>query len=294
VNLIKESGSFALSGSNVSCEFEIADNLWQVEADEGQISQVIHNLVLNARHSMPEGGTMRINAKNFILDSYPGSQFEAGIYIKIEIHDQGVGISKEHLKRIFDPYFTTKQTGSGLGLAVSYSIINNHDGHISADSEQGVGTTLTIYLPATEEHIAEEDLLEKGLIAGEGKILLMDDEDVVRNSVGEMLLQIGYEVKYAEEGVAAIEKYKEAMKSSQPFDAVIMDLTVPGGMGGAEAIKKLREIVPNIKAIVSSGYSNNSVMAKFREYGFNDVLSKPYSPEKLSRILDKLLKGPSE
>ncbi len=237
---------------------------------------------------------MQINAENTILGEETGMPLQEGRYIKITITDKGIGISEEHLQKVFDPYFTTKQKGSGLGLAVSYSIIKNHNGHISVESEGGVGTTFIIYLPASEKHITEEKPSEKRHIAGEGRILIMDDDEMVRNSIGETLITIGYETDFAQEGAEAIEKYKKAMKSSRPFDVVIMDLTIPGGMGGEETIKRLREEDPGVIAIVSSGYSGDPVMANFSAYGFRDVLSKPYTPEKLSDTLHKVLKGSGE
>jgi PAS domain S-box-containing protein len=292
--VIKDSVSFALSGSNVTCELDITDNLWVVDADEGQINQVIQNIIVNADQSMPEGGIVKMHAENTVFADKAGIPLLEGRYVKITITDKGVGISEEHLQKVFAPYFTTKLKGSGLGLAVSYSIIKNHNGHISVESEVGVGTTFIIYIPASEKQNTEEKPSEKRLIPGEGRILIMDDEEFLRNSLGEMLMEIGYEVDSVGDGAGAIWKYEKAIKSSQPFDAVIMDLTIPGGMGGKETIQRLRAVDPNIKAIVSSGYSDDPVMANFGKYGFSEVLSKPYNPEKLSNTLYKVLKGTSE
>jgi CheY-like chemotaxis protein len=267
------------------------DNLWPVEVDVGQISQVFQNLIINADQSMPEGGTIQIHAENAIVHTNTELPLQQGKYVKITIHDQGRGISEEHLQNIFDPYFTTKEMGRGLGLTITFSIIKSHGGHISAESELGRGTTFNIYLPASEKKTVLKESYESTTLVGEGKILIMDDEEMVRSSLGEMIAAIGYEVELAKDGKEAVELYKKAMNSAEPFDAVILDLTVPGGMGGKEAIKKLREIDPHINALVSSGYSNDHVMANFRKYGFNDVIVKPYTPQELSGILLKVLNG---
>ncbi len=290
--IIRESTEFILNGSNVTCEYHIADNLRQIEVDEGQISQSIQNLILNASQSMPEGGKIRISIDNIELTRETGFPLHEGSYLKIAIQDEGTGISKENLKNAFDPYFTTKDMGRGLGLSLTYSIIKNHDGHISVESDIGSGTTLTIYLPASENQIEENESEEDIFILGQGKILLMDDEEIIRESIGSFLTVSGYEIMYANNGEEAVDLYHKEMKTSNPFDAVILDLTIRGGTGGKEAIKKLLEIDPNVKAIVSSGYSNDPVMAKFREYGFRAVLAKPCrSQEELRAILQKVLKG---
>jgi PAS domain S-box-containing protein len=289
VELIKDSVSFVLSGSNVKCEFSIPNDLWMVEIDEGQMSQVINNLIINAQQAMPEGGIIDVSAENMTVGSEHGLPLKGGRYVKIAIKDHGIGIPKEHLQKIFDPYFTTKQKGSGLGLATSYSIVRKHDGHITVDSELGAGTTFTIYLPASEKEIPTSKDKEEESLLGKGRILVMDDEEVVRGVACEMLRRIGYEVEFARDGTEAIELYKRARESGQPFDAVILDLTVPGGIGGKEAIKRLLEIDPRVKAIVSSGYSNDPVMAKFREYGFRGVIAKPYKIEELSGVLRRII-----
>ncbi|MEE8329085.1 MAG: PAS domain S-box protein [Thermodesulfovibrionia bacterium] len=292
IEVIKESAEFALRGSNVKCEYNVTDDLWPVEVDEGQMNQVMHNLILNADQSMPEGGTIQISIENSELGSDTGLLLEDGRYVKIVIQDRGVGIEKEHLKKIFDPYFTTKEMGRGLGLSITYSIIKQHNGLLTVEAEKGTGTTFTIYLPASDKQVEEKKSVENAPVAGEGKILLMDDDEAIRDSLGLILKSAGYKVEYAKDGDEAIKLYKKAMEISQPFNAVILDLTVPGGMGGKESIKKLSEIDPNVKAIVSSGYSNDPVMANFREYGFSDVYNKGLNnPYELSKILHKVLKG---
>jgi signal transduction histidine kinase/ActR/RegA family two-component response regulator len=286
--VIRESADFILRGSNVRSEYAMSDNLWPVEVDVGQISQVFQNLIINADQSMPEGGTIKIHAENAVVHTDTELPLKEGKYVKITIHDQGRGISEEHLPNIFDPYFTTKEMGRGLGLTISFSIIKNHDGHISAESELGRGTTFIIYLPASEKKTAPKEPYESTTFAGTGKILIMDDEELVRSSLGEMIAAFGYEVGLAKDGTEAIKLYKKAMNSPKPFDVVILDLTVPGGMGGKEAIKKLLELDPQVKAIVSSGYTNDPVMANFREYGFSDVIVKPYKLKELRGILTKI------
>jgi len=287
--LIKDSVNFTLSGSNVRCKFSIPDDLWQVEIDEGQISQVINNLVVNAEQAMPEGGIIEVKAENISLEEKRAVPLKAGKYIRITIKDEGIGIPEEHLPKIFDPYFTTKQKGSGLGLAVAHSIIKNHAGYITVESKLGAGTSFYIYLPASEKGISERKTQEEKPLFGQGRILVMDDEPAVREIAGNMLQFLGYEVEFAREGAEAIELYKKAKKSGKAFDAVILDLTVPGGMGGKEAIRMLLEIDPDVRAIVSSGYSNDPVMSDFKRYGFRGVVAKPYNLKNLAEEVHKII-----
>jgi CheY-like chemotaxis protein len=211
--------------------------------------------------------------------------------VAISIEDQGLGIPEENLQKIFDPYFTTKQTGNGLGLAITYSIIKNHRGHISVRSQLGQGSTFTIYLPASDRQPAGAKTPAEGYVRWHGRILLMDDEEMVRIVTGEILKALGYEVSSAADGEEAIRQYTEAREAGRPFDAVIMDLTVPGGMGGKEAIQKLREIDQESRAIVSSGYSQDPVMGDYKAYGFNEAIAKPFTSNELSRVLHKVLSG---
>jgi PAS domain S-box-containing protein len=288
--LIEESATFALRGSKVKCEFSLPVDLSPVEIDEGQISQVISNLVLNADEAMPEGGIIEIRAKNTVVSAKDVSSLSEGKYVQIDINDHGVGIAKQHLQRIFDPYFTTKQKGSGLGLSTAYSIIKNHSGHIAVGSKLGVGTTFHIYLPVSEKPVpVEEQAVAETLVLDEGRILVMDDEEDIRELLGSVLGEVGYEVEFTREGAEAIEQYVEAKDSGQPFDAVILDLTVPGGVGGKEVIEKLLEIDPEVKAIVSSGYSTDPIMADFRKYGFRGVIAKPYKIGELKEIVRRVI-----
>ncbi len=293
--LIQDSTTFALRGSNVRCEFSLVDDLWSAEIDEGQINQVITNLVINADEAMPEGGILNIGAKNRVVKTRSALPLPEGNYVEITIEDHGVGISKEHLSKIFDPYFTTKQKGSGLGLSSAYSIVKNHSGYITARSKLGVGTTFHIYLPASEKPIpVEKEAVAETAVAGKGRILVMDDEEVIRQLLESELTDVGYEVELTVDGAEAIEQYRKAKESGQPFDAVILDLTVPGGLGGKDVIRKLLEIAPDVKAIVSSGYSTDPIMADFKDYGFRGVVAKPYKMEQLEKTLRSLLRETGE
>lgn len=289
--IIEDSATFALRGSKVKCEPQLADDLWVIEADEGQISQAVNNLTMNAQQAMPAGGIMRITAENVLVHKKDNLPLQEGRYVNITISDQGHGIPKELFPKIFDPYFTTKQKGSGLGLAVVYSIIKNHGGYINVGSELGTGTTFTIYLPASPQQIQKKKVLADKIFTGKGQILVMDDNKMVRDVLGDILKYLGYKVDFSKNGAEAIELYRNALESEQPFDVVIMDLTVPGGMGGKEALQKLLAIDPKVKAIVSSGYSTDPVMAHYEEYGFIDVITKPYKSTELSKKLYKILEN---
>lgn len=289
-DLLKDSASFMLRGSNIGYELSISDDLWPVEIDVGQINQVINNLIINSQQAMPEGGTVKIKAENMSIEAGTGLPLQKDPHVKISVEDKGVGIPQDHLPRIFDPFFTTKQSGSGLGLATSYSIIQRHKGHISAESQIGEGTTFHIYLPVSPMKTLTKDVREEeASIAGEGRILVMDDEEVVRELATDMLSNMGYAVVTAKDGVEAIALYREAMESGNPYDIVVMDLTVPGGMGGKEAIQKLMDLDSEVKTIVSSGYSNDPIMADFRKYGFIGVIAKPYRLREMAEILRKAL-----
>lgn len=283
--VIQDACSFGLRGSNVRCEMYIADDLWPVEIDIGQISQVIHNLVINADQAMPDGGIIRVRAQNVIVEKSDERPLEPGRYVEITVQDHGLGIDKEHLPKIFDPYFTTKQMGSGLGLATVYSIIKNHQAQINVESEVGKGTTFCIDLPASRKEVAKKSREEQRPFSGKGRILVMDDEEMVRRIVGQMLSLLGYDADYAHDGAQALGLYRSNLEAGTPFDAVIMDLTIPGGMGGKETIKKLLELDPDVKAIVSSGYSNDPIMSDYRTHGFKAVIVKPYRVQELGEVL---------
>ena len=288
---IDESVMFACRGFKTRCELRISDDLWCVEADSGQLGQVFQNLIINAVQAMPAGGTIDIDAENLRLKASRDLPLSPGKYVKISIRDQGIGIPAEYLPKIFDPYFTTKQAGSGLGLATAFSIIQNHHGHISVESILGAGTTFHIFLPASDHQMVRQPEPERKALLGKGKVLVMDDEEMVREVLGKMLANLGYEAKFAQDGAEAVEKFAAAQKTGGKFQAVILDLTVPGGVGGKDTIKKLLDIDPQVKAIVSSGYSDDPIMANFKAYGFSGVIAKPYKVLDLAEVLHDIILG---
>ena len=289
-DLIADSVTFALRGSNVKTRISISPDIWNAEIDPGQIAQVIENLAINADQAMPKGGNLDITAKNVSVDVHAGLPLQAGQYIRIDITDQGPGIAPENLKKIFDPYFTTKKTGSGLGLATTYSIIKNHNGHIDVISRQGHGTTFSIFLPASEGEYASTSVVTPAqTTSGQGTILLMDDDESIREVMEETLGFLGYEVITASDGVEALHIYEHHIEAKKRIDLVIMDLTIPGGMGGKETVGKVLDLDPDAKVIVSSGYSQDPVMADYESYGFIDILAKPYTLEEVSRKISQIL-----
>ncbi|MHB8846281.1 MAG: hybrid sensor histidine kinase/response regulator [Nitrospirota bacterium] len=290
-DLIRDTGDFGTRGTSVRCEYELPADLWNAEVDEGQISQVIQNLVINAVQAMPRGGTIRISASNIEAGRMTSPSLREGRYVAISIRDQGHGIAPENLNRIFEPYFTTKPAGSGLGLATTYSIIKNHDGVIDVESALGTGTTFSVYLPASQAAAAPDEHRAKPLprkSAG-GRILVMDDDELIRETVGVLLDMLGYRADVADDGDQALTMYRQAKQSGAPYDAVIMDLTIPGGKGGKEAIQDLLDIDPRAKAIVSSGYSTDAVMANYAQHGFAGIVVKPYTVDELGAELQRVL-----
>ncbi len=287
--LIKESAGFALTGSNVTCNLLIPEHLRPVNIDKGQVSQVIQNVVKNADQAMPEGGTITISAENTTIGDLESVPLKKGKYVWIKIQDQGPGIQKKDLANIFDPYFSTKKEGSGLGLAVSFSIIKKHDGFISAKSEIGVGTTFHIFLPISEEQTAAGAKQEnEKLPQSTKKILLMDDDPAILDVATHMLDMMGFKVETTTSGQEAVEVYRKAQRDGDPFDGLILDLTVPGGMGGKETLQELLRIDPEVNALVSSGYANDPVMAEYKRHGFRSFVSKPYDIAQLGKALGDL------
>jgi PAS domain S-box-containing protein len=289
--VIESATRFALSGSRSDCRFDVSSELWPVDADEGQITQVIQNIVINADQSMPGGGIISVTARNRDRGNAPAAGVPGpGQWIEIVVQDTGNGISEEDLPRIFEPYFTTKKTGSGLGLATSYSIVKNHGGMIEVSSRVNKGSSFTIWLPAGGT-IAESAVRSEPLaVIRKGRILIMDDVEMVRDSVGVMLETLGQEVEYAADGAEAVQCYRTARSAGSPFDIVILDATVRGGMGGAEAISLLKEIDPSVVAVVSSGYSDKALVSNYAQYGFRAFLPKPYSLESLQTVLGSLMR----
>ncbi|MDM8538871.1 PAS domain S-box protein, partial [Desulfobacterales bacterium HSG17] len=275
--IIREAAQFVTRGTKTQCKFNLHETIWAAVADEGQINQVVSNLVINANQAMPDGGFVQVETENVVVESENVLALPPGRFIKVAVKDQGMGIPEKHLLKIFDPYFSTKQQGNGLGLTTSYSIIQKHGGHISAESNLGLGTTVYFYLPASEKTVSLAGEGIKATHHGQGKILVMDDQESILKIMGRILSRMGYETEMTTDGAQAIQLYSDAYKSRNPFRAVILDLTVPGGMGGAKTIPELLKINPKVKAVVSSGYSNDPIMANYKDLGFCGVVPKPYT-----------------
>ncbi len=293
-NLLKDTTNFILAGASVSPRFFIAPDLYTLNADEGQISQVIQNIVLNASQAMPEGGLIDIAAENTEIRKHP--TLPDGPYIRIFVRDYGVGIPGKYLAKVFDPYFTTKKQGNGLGLSTAYSIVKRHEGYIDVTSKPGAGTTFTILLPAlvstTDKALDTEtgdETINISTPISPLKILIMDDEDAILEILGEMLSFLGHRVMETLDGEQAIEQFRKSVDEGEPFDLVILDLTVPGGLSGKETILEIRKIMPDVKAIVSSGYANDPVMAQYHEHGFQGVVNKPFQMKELSETIRQVI-----
>lgn len=291
-DMLRESVPFVLSGSNVKCVYEFAESLWTVKMDPGQVDQIFQNLVLNADQSMPEGGSLTISCTNVVVESNSDGIIP-GNYVVVRVRDTGYGIAAENIDRIFDPYFSTKQKdsnkGSGLGLSIVHSIVLKHQGKIRVESALGEGTVFTLYLPALVDQAVVTAQAQEPIVIGKGRIMIMDDEEMVRRVVVDMLSFLGFTTVEAEDGDEALSLYQQAMEEGPAIDAVIMDLTIPGGMGGKEAVQRLLQLDPKAKAIVSSGYSNDPVINDYHAAGFVGIVSKPYQLADLSRELSTVL-----
>jgi PAS domain S-box-containing protein len=287
--LLTESITFALRGANVRGDFRIAADLWPVDADTGQMGQVFHNVVLNAVQAMPGGGTVEVRADNVIHAAGASLPLPEGRYLKVAVQDHGCGMPTDVLPKIFEPYFTTKATGSGLGLATVYAIVAKHDGYITVDSQVGVGTTVVIYLPASQQTVTPTPTGADVLLVGHGRLLVMDDEAMIGDLLRTFLTSLGYEVECVRDGRAAIATYQRAQAAGQPFAAVILDSTIPGGMGGRETLVHLRTLNPQVVALLSSGYTNDPMLANYAQYGFRGVVAKPYSVKELQETLQRVL-----
>ncbi|GFO55450.1 hypothetical protein GMSM_24570 [Geomonas sp. Red276] len=297
-NIVNESVELGLSGSNVRGVVDIPDTIHAIDADEGQLCQVLHNIVINASQAMPGGGTLAVTARNERLVDGNALGLAPGNYVRLTVADQGCGMTEEVMGKIFDPYFTTKSGGNGLGLASVYSIITRHGGHVGVASTLGRGTTFTIHLPSIGEtyqaHAAESAAQEGGDQHGGGAVLVMDDEAMIRDLAALMLVELGYRVTTCAEGAEAVRLYGEALRAGTTFAAVIMDLTIPGGMGGKEAAERILAMDADANLIVSSGYSNDPIMADYPAYGFRAAVAKPYTIKSLGEKLTSLgsVKGP--
>ena len=289
--LVEECVKFALHGRPVASSFDLPDDLWPVDVDSGQINQVINNLVLNAVEAMPDGGRLEVSARTLkVKEGEARIALEPGDYVELKVTDEGEGIPDAIIDFIFDPYFTTRDNGNGLGLFSCYNILTRHGGGITVASEVGRGTTFTVYLPAAKrgELAAEQPVITRG----SGRVLVMDDDDTIRLGLAALLGELGYDVTTTAAGEEAVEIYTGELTSEHPIDVVILDLTVPTGMGGAETIKHLHAVDPQVKAVVSSGYANDPVLAQYRDYGFQGILVKPFRPEDLSQVMDALIHAP--
>ncbi len=286
-DLLKDYTSFALRGSNVCCELNIPDDIWPIQVDQSQMNQVINNLMINATQAMPQGGTIRVSASNVEIGMGSELPLAEGKYVRISISHSGNGISPENLTKIFDPYFTTKESGTGLGLATAYSVMKKHRGYIGVNSRIGLGSTFFCYIPTSQVEPRKDPSEKNHLVKGTGRVLIMDDDEGIRTLAEAILSEIGYQVITVRDGNECLKEYHAALLDNR-FDVVIMDLTVPGGMGGKEAIQHLRRIDPTVKAVVSSGYSNDPIMSDYENHGFVDVLTKPYDAATLSHVLGRI------
>jgi two-component system, cell cycle sensor histidine kinase and response regulator CckA len=290
--IIEESAHLILTGSNVHCIFKLDDAMPDILADRVQIGQVIQNIIINAMQAMPDGGNIVIKASQVLLSSDQVLLLGAGQYAVVSITDTGSGIPKEHLEKIYDPYFTTKPEGTGLGLSVVYSIIRKHGGNVTVTSIPGKGTTFTLYIPCSDP---DSGIHEKGdpssaPFIGSGHILVIDDEDIVRSVIKNLLRSIGYTAESTSTVEEGLELYKTRVEQNARFDAVIMDLTIKGGVSGKKGIQLFKELNPEVKVIVASGYSNDPVLSRFEEYGFFDALIKPIELRELSRIMKRAVR----
>lgn len=291
--IVQEAVQLALHGANCAGDVRCEENLWLAEVDPAQITQVISNLVLNAVQAMPKGGTVAVGVANVLLDMQQNLPLRPGRYVRITVADHGRGIPEKDLPRIFDPYFSTKVKGSGMGLTTAYSIIRKHNGHISVASQVGVGTTFTIHLPAAMAPAPAADAMTgaAAVVPSRHRLLVMDDEATIRLMAQRLLEKDGYRVEVAADGTEAVRLFQAARARGEPFSAAILDITIPGGMGGRETLAALRQIEPGFKAIVSSGYSTDAIMSTPDEFGFSGCVGKPYRAAALLAEVRRVLAG---
>jgi CheY-like chemotaxis protein len=296
--IIKDAARNIIKNKKIKFSHSLPKTLWQVSADADQVQQAIQNMLLNAQEAMPGGGSITVSAANITTpdpDTPSMAHITDGDYVHLVLTDTGTGIAEDDLGKIFDPYFTTKkmgaQKGVGLGLTVCYSIIKKHGGHIDVESTAVGGTTFHIYLPARRASAIVPDKTESEPTAVGGRILLMDDEEQIRTVTGMILERFGFDVALAHDGKEAIEMYRKELAAGKGFDAVILDLTVPSGMGGKQTIGHLLSIDPHVSAIATSGYSDDPVIQDYARYGFKDILVKPYHPEHMQKVLDGIING---
>lgn len=291
-SMLRESCILALSGSNIRYTCNIPNNLASIEGDEYQLAQVFSNILINARQAMPDGGMVTLSAENRTIKERDGIPVPAGKYLVVSIQDEGIGIPQKIVDRIFDPFFTTKQQGSGLGLAISYSIVKRHGGHIEVTATSTGGSTITTYLPASDVDAVESpETIDTGLLKGSERILVMDDETSVREAVVRILRSFGYTVQAVADGTEALDKYRNSLETNTPFNLVILDLTVPGGMGGEKTLAELRKIDPEVVAVVSSGYADNAILSNPEAHGFKGMITKPFRAAEMLQTVKRILQG---
>ncbi len=288
-DLVTQAAEFALHGSNLRSDLDIQAGLWRSAVDPAQIEQVINALVINAREAMPRGGIVRVSARNLEIDANSGLPIRPGRYVKVQVADNGGGIEKRLVTKIFDPYFTTKSTGTGLGLSISYSVVKKHGGLLHLERTSADGSTFTFYLPATDsEPPVPEPTLENEIFSfNHQRVLVMDDEAAIRDLTSELLGTLGYKVTTVPDGAEALKKYELAMRTGETFQAVILDATIRGGMGGVATMERLRDLDPNVTAIICSGYSGDAALAEFLAYGFRAALPKPFTCHELANVLQR-------
>jgi len=286
--LVKKSVNFATTGSNCEASFSCGKTEWLCNLDENQIGQVIDNLVINAKHAMPQGGHIEVLVENTPASAMPG-HLPAKDHVHVSVRDHGVGIPRENLQRIFDPFFTTKAQGSGLGLATSHSIVGKHDGSIEVESEVGIGSVFHLWLPRAGGGSASPDKPSRDGNRGQGQVLILDDEDFVLEVASSMLRRCGYEATPAKSSEQAVDLAKAALATGRPFLAAILDMTIPGGPGGKEVVHQLKALDPSIRVLASSGYSSDEVLARPQEFGFDGSLPKPYELRDLRLAMSRLL-----
>jgi CheY-like chemotaxis protein len=286
---VEQCVEFALSGSNVSAELELQDDLWNAEYDGNQLAQAFDNILINAKQAMPAGGTLRITGCNVVAEQGPALELAPGRYVKLSFADRGPGISPAILERIFDPFFTTKASGSGVGLTAAYAIVKNHDGHIEVESQRGGGATFHVWLPAATEPASNAAPAPRELQRGHGVVLVMDDDDMVRHVAGSILTHLGYEPVLTCDGAEALERVRALLAEGTPPSAAMLDLTVRSGEGGRETVGPLRKLIPDLPIIASSGYSDDPVMAEPALFGFSASLHKPFRLSELGDLLARLM-----